>query len=334
MDTADHWMHSRVNGDIGIEVVELFKGKEIKLVTDPSVNTSCMLSVTTGEEWLLFGRIVNGKMTVGRCDYTMRYRESSGQRDWRGFGGVKQLQALRSIYWHILKTLPPEKVLYENGNTEIKQSFKAGLPDGMRKIYYPDGKIYITEEFKDGIRVGIRNFYGPTGQLRSSTKYADGLKTEEIDYQDTVEHAWYLNFQIHNSKKDRLFGESDHDSAYFVRKLDSLRRLPDWAKQIAYIYSYTNGGRSYKRRSYNYLGNLEADTYVDWDKQISEHHLYNKNGKTEMYLKYDQRNDEQVEYDYKEDGTRRDFIRKCESCQFYFGADQPPAGAPEVIYVQ
>jgi hypothetical protein len=67
---------------------------------------------------------------------------------------------------------------------------------------------------------------------------------------------------------------------------------------------------------------------------LLEYHRYYKNGKLKNYTKYDQLNNLQVEYDYAKDGTRRDFVKTCESCKYYFGKDLPPAALAEKVYVQ
>jgi antitoxin component YwqK of YwqJK toxin-antitoxin module len=334
LDTADHYMHTRMNGEITINVLELFKGKNINLVNDPSFKSDCNLNLQTGEQWFFFGSIREGKMEVSRCSYTSVYRDIKGQREWKYLGAIKQLDVLRSIYQHPLISNMVNKQLYPDGSIEVEQYFKNGKLDGTRKIYYPNGKLNITEDFKNGIRVGHRNFYGPSGQMLRSVEYENNLIKLAIDYQDTTENAWYLNYQIHNNKKDLLFGDSDHDSTFFVKKLDSLRNLKNWDKKIQTIFTYSNDGRSYKMNMYDYLGNPEADNYVDYDKQISEYHRFYKNGKLEEYMKQDQLKNQQVEYDYNEAGVRRDFIDTCKSCKFYFARDLPPAAKAEDVYIQ
>jgi len=323
-----------VNGEINIEIKELFKGKPVKLITDPGYRSDCAMQVNKGEEWLLFGRMFNDTLIVSKCGYSVRYRDTSGQRDWLGFSGIRELNALIQIYAHPVPISHVKRTLYPNGKTEIEQSFTNNILSGTRKIYYPDGKIYIAEDFKNGNRVGARKFYGKSGQLLILTLYdAAGLKREEIHYQDTTENAWYLNYQIHHNK-DPLFGEIKHDSTFFIKALDSLRLLKDWDKQISLKETYTNGGRNSDMISYDYMGRIRSDNHLDWDKQVIERHLYYPNGKVQNYSNYNQKRNLAVEIDHAENGTIRTFSDVCRSCKFYFDINSPLQGKPEEIYVQ
>lgn len=326
------FMRLRKNGEIGIEILELFKGQPSGSAFDQNFKNDCSLTMEIGEQWLLFGNLVNGKITVSRCSYSVIYRDAQGEREWKYFSGIRQLDILRTLFNHeALPDMKP-KQFYPGGNIEIEQSFKNARLNGVRKFYHPNGKLYLVENFKNGIRKGYRNFYGSTGQLLESVRYKNGLKKSSITYQDTAEIAWYLNFQMRH-KKDVLFGDHKHDSVFFKRVLDSLRQLKNWAQRPEIIFTYYNKGRSYTMSFYGYSGNMEACGYLDWAKQINEHKKFYKNGKIETYTKYDWLHNEQVEYDYKPDGSRREFIRKCESCKFYFDKDNP-VGSPEKIYIQ
>ncbi|MDP9078709.1 MAG: hypothetical protein M3O71_14855 [Bacteroidota bacterium] len=333
LDPADRFMHTRVSADVNISILELFKGKPTTLIIDPDFKDDCHLNLQTGEQWILFGSTIDGKIIVSKCSYTTNYRDINGGRQWEYFGGIRQLDVLRLLYQHPQVSNMVEKLFYSNGNTELTQHFKNGKLNGVRKIYYPDGKLYITEEFAGGVRVGSRNFYGQSGQVRRSTIYENGLIKQVITYQDTTENAWYLNYQRYHNK-DLLFGDRSHDTTFFIHVLDSLRKLKDWEKRIQILYKYSADGRSYKMEMYDYMGHPEADNYVDQQKQLSEYHRFYKNGKLASYQKYDQLHDLEIEYDYGEDGTRHDFVKTCESCKFYFEKDLPPAATPEKIYIQ
>jgi antitoxin component YwqK of YwqJK toxin-antitoxin module len=323
----------RKDGHIGIEVLELFKGESINLLYDPGFNSDCTLSLENNEQWIFFGTIKNGKVEVYSCSYSVKYREANGIREWQYFTGIKQLNVLRSIYGYptVANNIP--KQLYPNGNIEIEQHFSNGQLNGTRKIYYPDGKIFITEDFKNGVRVGFRNYYGKSGQLLKSVSYKNGLIKKSITYQDTTEISWYFNWQTHHNR-DPLFGEREHDSTFFVKTLDSLRHLKYWSKEVHIVYTYDNNGRNYKSLLYGYRGNLEGVSSLDWDMQIYEHHNFYKSGRIEIYAKYDQLNNKQVEFDYKEDGTVKNFTGDCELCMVFLGRTLPPAATPEKIYIQ
>ncbi len=325
--------HLRTNGEIKFEILEQFKGGPIELANDYSYNTDCAMYLKEGEQWLLFGSITNGKVNVDRCGYSVQYRDSTGLREWGHFNGIKQLDVLRKIYGHPLISNPTKKQFYPNGNIEVEQTFKNGKLDGLRKIYYPDGKIYITEKFKNGVRVDFRDVYRSNGQLQQHVVYKNNLIAKDISYQDTTEIAWWCNYQIHHHN-DMLFGDKIHDTTYYINKLDSLRHLSHWDRQIASIKTYSLDGMSYTFKSYDYKGDIKITAIQNWKKQINETFHYRENGKMEYYSLYNHGNNQQIEYDYAENGSRKDFLSECDYCKFYFAKDLPPAAAPEKIYIQ
>jgi antitoxin component YwqK of YwqJK toxin-antitoxin module len=333
IDTSSKFMRLRKNGDIKINLTELFKGNSVDQVYDSSFRNDCAFDLQVGEQWIFFGTTYNGKINISRCGYSVKYRDTIGAREWWYFGGIKQLDVLRTIYAHQQESNAFKKQFYLNGNIEVEQKFKNGKLNGLRRIYYPNGKIHIEEKFKDGNRVDFRNTYHPSGQLIESVTYSRGFIKQVVQYQDTTEVAWYMNFQTaHNN--DLLFGDKDHDPQFFISTLDSLRKLKAWDKQIASSRKYADNGRSYDFVSFNYRGVIRAKGYLDWDKQINEHTNYYDNGKVQMYIKYDQINDQQIEYDYTKEGKRRDFVRKCESCKYYFSSSSEPEATPQKTYIQ
>lgn len=332
IDSVNKYMRLRLNGDIKINILEQFKGQATDMVFDPSYNNNCNLNLEAGEQWLFFGYSQNGKTYISRCSYSVRYKSVNGFREWRFFTGIKELDLLRTIYEHRALGNIGNKIFYPSGKIEIKQKIINGRLDGKRSIFYPNGNIFITEDFKKGVRVGYRQIYDTSGHVLKSTKYKKGIKKEEINYQDTAEHAWYINYQIKNHNEP-LFGEREHDSVNFVKLLDSLRSLKHWDKEIQSAYIYSNDGLSYKYISYGYKGNLEAEGYQDWNAKINVRRNYYKSGKLQNYIKYDQINDKQIEYDYRENGSKKEFVDKCESCKFYFDINNPQS-APEKAYIQ
>jgi antitoxin component YwqK of YwqJK toxin-antitoxin module len=332
MDSTQKFMKVRTNGDFKADVLELFKGKSTGSFNDPSFKSNCALQLQQGEEWLFFGNIYKGKMQISECSYTVQYRDIYGQRQWEYFSGIKQLDVLRKLYEHPVSSNITNKQFYPNGRIEIEQHIKNGTLNGKRIIYNIQGNIKLTEEFKNGVRTGYRRIYDTSGHLIRLSEYKRGIKKSFIVYQDTAEHAWYLNYQkLHN--KDLLFGEREHNSEYFEKLLDSLRKLKNWDKQIALKRLFSNDGLSYQEVQYGYAGNLEGKGYLDWDKKIYEFWRYEKNGKLHSYIKYNQNIDRQIENDYMPDGKRRDFDTNCTSCKYYFDKNNL-AAAPEKIYIQ
>ncbi len=305
-DTMHKAFQLRTSGKISTDIVELFKGEPLKQFNDASYNTDCAFKLEVGERWLFLGNSKKGVVDIDVCGYSVKYSDANGLRDWLYFGGINELGVLRTIFGHTEITNAVHIQLYPNKKTEVEQSFKNGQLNGVRKIYYPDGKIYIIEKFKNGQRIGFRNYYGASGQLRKHVTYKNGLIAEAVDYQDTTEDAWYMNFQIHYHN-DLLFGDRDHDTTFFIRKLDSLRSLKNWDKTVANIFKYSRDGLSYIQRNYDYKGDIRLSVAQNWEKQTNEAYHYRDNGTLEYYMLYDQKNDRQVEYDYDKNGNCRDF---------------------------
>lgn len=331
LDSPNTFFHLRKNGNIQVEVIELFKGNSTGLLIDQNFNNDCAFNLQVGERWLFFGNTYNGKTAVDKCGYSVIYRKSDGMRDWKYYYGIKQLDLLQKLYKH-QPEINKAVQFYPSGEVEIVQNFKNGKLNNVRKIYYPNGKVYVQEKFKEGKRTGFRNVYTAFGQLIHQVIYKKGLAKQINEFQDTTEAAWYLNYQIkHHS--DAFFGDRNHDISYFVKKLDSLRQLKHWEKQIKYFYTYSKDGRSYQYKSFNYKGDLEMESYLDWDKQLSENGHFYENGKIQYVVKYDQKANIDTEYDYDANGKRRDFVKKCDACKFYFNKNEP-AATPEAVYIQ
>jgi antitoxin component YwqK of YwqJK toxin-antitoxin module len=332
IDTTSKFMKIRKNGDIKISVMERFKGNVLDTVYDPSFQSDCALNIEEGEQWIFFGYSQNGQTYISRCSYTVKYREVSGKRDWSYFSGIKQLSVLRNLYGHPITSNAVNKQSYPGGRIEVEQNFKNGRLNGQRTIYYPNGLVYITESFNKGERAGRRKEYKLNGQLIKLITYNNNLIKQSITYQDTAENAWYINYQIHHNK-DPLFGEKEHDSTYFANLLRSLKKSKDWHKKVSHIASFSNDGLSYKRITYDYKGGLASESFQDWGTKVNDSKVYRKDGTLQYTVKRDQINNTEVEYDYDKNGKPKKFLRRCESCRFYFDINQP-AAAPEPVFIQ
>ncbi|RZA02697.1 MAG: hypothetical protein EOP47_05815 [Sphingobacteriaceae bacterium] len=324
----------RQDGNIGITVLELFKGEATTIAFDPSFSTDCAINVHIGEQWLFFGNIHQGKLTVDRCGYSIRYSDSTGMRNWYSgdIGPMRHLNKLRELYNHPLISNLKSKMFYSNGNVHIEQSIKNNKLNGKRKIYYPNGKVYMVEQFKDGERVGEKDVYFPNGQIMIHEEYAKGMVTKTLLYHDTTETAWYLNFQA-NNQANAIFGDKTRSKLQILQRLDSLRKTPTWGKQLQSIYLYSKDGRSYTRKFYAFDGKLEAETYLDWNKKIIEHTMYYPDGKRRSHSIKNQITNQEIEINYKEDGTKREFLQTCTSCKYYFEPNVP-AATPDKAYIQ
>lgn len=332
LDTAQKYMQIRTAGNIEGKVLEHFKGDMASNFNDPSFESDCALGLKEGEEWLFFGYIEKGKIQISRCSYTVKYKTVYGERDWRYFRGINELDVLRRIFGHSISTNFAQRQFYPNGNLELTQRFKYGKLTGKRTFYDTKGKIELVEDFKNGVRVGYRRGYDTSGHLIYETKYRRGIQQYAIRFQDTAETAWYLNYQKKNHDQP-IFGERGHNEAYFVKLLDSLRKLKHWDRRIASKYEFSKDGLSYRQVYYDYKGTLVTEAQQDWDSKINESCHYYSNGKLQYTVIVDGKNNTEIEYDYDVNGNRKNFQKKCDYCYLYFDKDSPQS-QPEKIYIQ
>lgn len=96
-------------GQLTFEIIDLFKGERINKILEYSKNTSCDIGVSKDEEWILFGRIINGSTSIVACDRNKRYREVDEQRDWKYGRGFYELNKLRILYGHAAHKFENEK---------------------------------------------------------------------------------------------------------------------------------------------------------------------------------------------------------------------------------
>lgn len=54
-DSAKNAFHLRRFGDIGIDIIELFKGDPINVVYDENFENDCAMPVAQNVQWILFG---------------------------------------------------------------------------------------------------------------------------------------------------------------------------------------------------------------------------------------------------------------------------------------
>lgn len=72
---------------------------------------------------------------------------------------------------------------YENGQIEIKERYKDGLPEGEQYFYHSNGQVSMKGTFKKGKVVGEATSYYEDGQIENKLMYKDGLLDgEAISY--------------------------------------------------------------------------------------------------------------------------------------------------------
>lgn len=331
VDRSRSWNDLK-NGDIRIEIIELFKGNREVVISEPDVNTSCGLGINLGEEWLFFGRKGKSKIQIGACDLTTQYRDASGLRNWNGLYAIQQLTKLQEIY----SAYKPDKlfttILYTNGKTELMQTFKNGQLNGLRTIYYPTGQVYVKEKFKDGRRKGYRKIYSPSGQLTYRVRYKNDLVKDKIFYFDTTDIKIYIRSEA--MLEAGLGPFASPDDYRIKRKEDSLYRAKmTTGRYLSSKMSYTNKGRSYKYTSYNHAGRMVVNSCVDYKRQTRKYLRYRDDGTLEYYDMMDARRNTEIIHEYRINEARRDVMQTCESCKYYFDPKYDNGSKPEAIYL-
>lgn len=92
-----------------INIIEKFKGQDITAIVDRPYFTSCNIGLQTGDEWLLFGKIVDGQLSIVACDRNTPYKRVNEAAHWRSPFGAPLLDRLRSLYPPVKATLPPPR---------------------------------------------------------------------------------------------------------------------------------------------------------------------------------------------------------------------------------
>jgi antitoxin component YwqK of YwqJK toxin-antitoxin module len=324
---------ARADGNIQMEVKELFKGQSVTTVFDPNFNSNCALYLEPGEQWLFFGWIYKGRVDVGRCSYTVRYNDIAGVREWFRFDGIKQLALLRKLYGHPVISNNTTKVFYPNGKIEIEQSFKNKELNGIRKIYYPDGKIYVEEQFKNGRRVGYRDVYDATGQLTNQVVYKGDFILQNILYQDTTYQKREIRFLAAHPETS-YWGKKKYAPVETLIQIDSVQILKKLALPGS-IYSYKPDGRSYTYQCFYFDGKLKSETTLDWNKGWARQKEYFPNGRIYNDRVLDKLNNKEMAHYYAKNGAKEEELSgRCSQCEYYFVADAPPEGTPEIAYIQ
>ncbi len=330
-DTAKPWRR-RSDGNIKIEIMELFKGGKETLINEPLVNSSCDLGINAGEQWLFFGSKGKNKIGIHPCNYNVKYRDTSGLRNWQYFRGIDRLDVLRKLFYPD-KFIPRiDTVKYDNGLPEIVQHFKDGNLQGERQIFYPTGQLYVKEKFNKGERVDYRKVYSTAGQLIYDVRYDGARAKTRRSYYDIFELKRWIPIE---ARINKVTGEIyDADDPRAKRALDSISRsLAATRPSLQYKTKFSRHGRSYISYGYNQQGKITNYSNVNSRKKVAEMYHYNDDGSIQTYQRLDAVNNQEIEHDYHLNEARRDFLLPCESCKYYFDAEHDNGSKPEAIYL-
>jgi antitoxin component YwqK of YwqJK toxin-antitoxin module len=163
-------------GKLTITIIELFKGKKTNIILEYSKYSSCDMGIDKGEEWVLFGRLVNGNIKIDACDRNMQYKEVNETRDWEYGRGFYELRQLRKLYEHPFKKYENEKHTekYSNGQLEIEETYKNGKLNGQRTIWYPNGKVMCKQLYVNDTLDGKAEWFYESGQVSDEDYYFKG----------------------------------------------------------------------------------------------------------------------------------------------------------------
>jgi antitoxin component YwqK of YwqJK toxin-antitoxin module len=237
--TKDH----RSVGLLGIKILELFKGEPVQEIFEEDIQTSCDMGIEKGQEWMLFGKKINGKLSIIPCDRNAKYKDLNGFREWRRHA-YTDLIALRKLYKHPVKTYGTEKRIeyYANKQTEIEENYINGKLDGARKIWYPNGVLFGMQHFKMDSLHGRSDWFYPSGQIQKSDFYIDG--------------------------------KSAHISRFYY---DSKKLQSESSSQVRFETVFDSFGNPIVSKVFDSDGRLQSESFIDLVKKTRTTVYYQRN---------------------------------------------------------
>lgn len=290
-------------GQLSFQIIELFKGKQIDRLLEYSKNSSCDIGISLGEEWLLFGRMIDNKLAVISCDRNEMYKEKDERRSWQWGRGIVLLKTLRNLYQHPVKHYENEtrKEYYSNGQIEIEETYINGKRNGDRRIWYPNGVLTCKETYINDTLNGKAEWFFASGQLKDEFFYQKGRKYNVArSYYDTTFDNMDLRWRSGNDPDFNL------DSLYLEYK-----RIQPRLETV-----YDSYGREIIIREYYRNGRISHEYTNDNDRNFRTAIFYHKNGRLAAiqyflngkdyghYQSYDENGLPNRGWDYDENGYR------------------------------
>ncbi|HEX6429507.1 MAG TPA: hypothetical protein VF008_17565 [Niastella sp.] len=253
-------------GTIGLltfQIIELFKGQQVDKILEYSKKTSCDMGISKGEEWILFGSMRDGKLSIKSCNRDVKYKGVDGLRDWKYERGLLQLRQLRDLYQHPTKKYGSEnrKESYPNGQIEIEETYVNGLKNGERKIWYPNGVLFGKEYYINDSLDGKTEWFYPSGQIYDEDYYTRGKPCN-------VSRIYF----------DSTFGETYKKLLIRTYKTEDSIRFVYNRVQVQHEVVYDSHGRTIIIREYTNLGKLHKEETIDPDRNFSTIIFYHENG--------------------------------------------------------
>lgn len=275
-----------------IKILELYKGNPVTTIIETNKNSCVDIGIETGHEWVLFGRLENGKITLGACDFNVRYRKATGVRDWRHESGFKEIRKLRELFGIAEPKLRDGKHLefYQNGRKELEETIQKGKRVGVRRIWYPNGVLLGKHHFVNDSLIDKSEWYFPTGQLAETAFFQTGKPVNVLTmYKDMSKLKIHLK---------HLSPDEARNKAIYIRDFKSNRkeveRIFDANGECIFNRIYFDNGqpdwdwiedpetKRYVEIRYHINGIIRSITYgntADYDQ--SSHQHFSENGMPE-----------------------------------------------------
>ena len=165
-------------------------------LVDSTYFTSCDIPLAKGEQWIIFGKMKDGKIQTAYCDGSFIYRFSNGYRDILNGWKIKSLNEVNAYFQkpiiNFYKKSGTIRVYYPNGNIEMIAHFKNGVKHGASKYYYPNSKLITEETYLNGKLTGKRVKYFQEGTINTIEYFKNGLNIDSSNsYEYNIDSSRY-----------------------------------------------------------------------------------------------------------------------------------------------
>lgn len=255
------------SGDIGLvtfEIIELFKGEKTSQILEYAKNTSCDIGIMKDEEWILFGKQINGSLSVTACDRNQKYREQDGERDWKYGRGLYDLERLQKLFGHPVKKFGNEKrkEFYKSGNVEIEESYLNGKLNGERKIWYPNGKLFCRQYYISDTLDGRSEWFYASGQIYDEDYYKKGQHYN-------ISRLYFDSAEYRDWQKLYIGSYSVEDSIWLAYA----------GVHVQYENIFDHEGKTILSKTYSMFGKIKSETILDPNRNFRTIIYYHDNGR-------------------------------------------------------
>jgi len=252
------------NGLLTVKIIELFKGEKIDKILEFDKHSTCDIGISIGEEWILFGKKTNGKISIYSSARNIRNKQNNGVRNWRTETGFYELNQLRKLFNHPIKIWENDtrREYYLNGQIEIIENYSNGKLNGDRTMWYPNGTLLGKQSYVNDSLDGKSQWFFPSGQIHEEEFYLKGKHYN-------VSRNYYDSTTIQKSRLNILKN--------YYKERDSLDLISNRV-QLHTEYAFDSKGRIVLRREYSIIGKLYSETFTDPDKKFETIIHYHNNG--------------------------------------------------------